>query len=117
MENTEKPWLWKPGQSGNPLGKPKGILSIKSRIRNYLLDNPGEVERLVHYFIKKKPALMWQMLEGRPQQNVDLGVDKDSISELTNLFRTMAGVTQKIDDIQGPEGSDGIRSSEEAVSE
>ena len=30
-ENTDaeqKPWLWKPGQSGNPAGRPKGARSI-----------------------------------------------------------------------------------------
>jgi hypothetical protein len=115
-KNTGRTW-WKPGQSGNPSGRPKGALSIKNKIRKYLEENPGEVDLLVHHFIKKDPALMWQMLEGRPQQNVDLGVDKDSISELTELFRTMAGVTQKTDDIQGSEGQDGIRGSEEAIQE
>jgi len=115
MENTEKPWLWKPGQSGNPSGRPKGALNLKNKIRKYLEENPGEVDQLVQHFVKKDPGLMWQMLEGRPKQNVDMDVDKDSISELTNLFRAMAGVTQKTDDIQGSEGQDSVRSGEEAV--
>jgi hypothetical protein len=104
-----------PGVSGNPAGRPKGTVSIKESIRRYLRENPGEVDRLVQHFVKSDPGLMWQMLEGRPKQNVDMDVDKDSISELTTMFRAMAGVAIKTDDLPRPQGSDGVRAGQEAV--
>lgn len=115
MKNDGK---FKPGESGNPAGRPKGkTVSIKMRIKKYLEENPEEVERLVQHFLKNDPALMWQMLEGRPKQSVDMDVDKDSIRELTDLFRAMAGINQKSDELPGPQGQDSVRGSEEAVQE
>ena len=110
--------MFKPGESGNPAGRPKGrTVSIKMRIKKYLEENPDEVDRLVQHFVKQDPALMWQMLEGRPKQSVDMDVDKESISELTDLFRAMAGMNQKSDDLPGPQGQDSVRGSEEVVQE
>ena len=86
---------FKPGQSGNPAGRIPGTISIKEEIRKHLQKNPEIVEQLVAYFIAKHPDLMWQMLEGRPKQNVDVEVDKDSIKELTDFFRAAAEVKPK----------------------
>lgn len=58
------------GVSGNPAGRPKGSISIKDKIRQYLEANPNEVEAIVAHFVKNNRELMWQMLEGRPQQDV-----------------------------------------------
>ena len=62
-----------PGISGNPAGKPKGSLSIKAAIKRRLEDNPEELKEVVEHFVKKNRELMWQMIEGRPSQQVDLG--------------------------------------------
>lgn len=78
------------GTSGNPGGRPKGAVSIKQRIRDYLEAHPEEVENIVEHFTKENRELMWQMLEGRPSQQVDLGVDKTNIAELTEFFRVVA---------------------------
>lgn len=59
---------------GNPGGgRPKGSISIKDKIRQYLEDNPQNVDEIVQYFVKNNRELMWQMLEGRPQQDVTSG--------------------------------------------
>ena len=86
---------FKSGQSGNPAGKPPGTISIKEEIRKHLLKNPEIIEQLVAYFLVKSPDLMWQMLEGRPKQNVDLDVDKDSLKELTDFLIAAAGEKSK----------------------
>lgn len=51
-------------------GRPKGSISIKDKVRQYLQDHPEEVEAIVEHFVKSNRELMWQMLEGRPQQDV-----------------------------------------------
>ena len=61
-----------PGVSGNPKGRPKGSLSIKAEIKKRLENNPEELKEIVEHFIKKNRELMWQMIEGRPQQQVGL---------------------------------------------
>jgi len=32
-KNQSKPWLFKPGQSGNPAGKPKGLKSFTTKVK------------------------------------------------------------------------------------
>lgn len=58
-----------PGHVGGP-GRPKGTLSIKDLVRQHLQDNPAELKAFVQHFIDKNRELAWQMLEGRPQQDV-----------------------------------------------
>ncbi len=88
---------------GNPGGgRPKGSFSLKQEIKQYLLDHPEERERIRDYFLQKNPELMWQMIEGRPSQQVDLGVDKEGVAELTKFFREIAN---KKDDTQSGDGA------------
>jgi hypothetical protein len=75
-EKQRKDYLFKPGQSGNPKGRPKGSISIKDKVRQYLEGHPEEVEAIVEHFVKTNRELMWQMLEGRPAQDVTSGGDK-----------------------------------------
>lgn len=78
MENpettvTKQDTKFKKGVSGNPAGRPKGSISIKDKVRQYLENNPESVEEIVEHFVKNNRELMWQMLEGRPQQDVTSG--------------------------------------------
>ena len=86
---------WVPGQSGNPSGRPKGSISIKDKIRQYLEDNPDAVDEIVAHFIKENRELMWQMLEGKPKQELEVDVDKESLSELTQFFKAIAQPNDK----------------------
>lgn len=63
------------GNVGGP-GRPKGTVSIKDMIRKRLEEHPEEVNEIVQHFIKNNRELMWQMLEGRPQQDVTSGGEK-----------------------------------------
>jgi hypothetical protein len=65
-----KPWQFKPGQSGNPGGKPKGTLSLKEYARKYLMELP-EDEKIA--FMKGlNKDIIWKMAEGNPENKTDL---------------------------------------------
>lgn len=68
IKTTEKPWQFKEGNPGGP-GRPKGK-TIKERVREWLEENPDDMKAFVQHFVKKNKELAWQMLEGRPQQDV-----------------------------------------------
>ena len=65
--HEEKPWLFKPGQSGNPKGKPKGTFSLKTYAKKYLKEMTDE-EKLE--FMRGLPKdTIWKMAEGNPAIN------------------------------------------------
>ena len=53
----------------NREGRPKGK-TIKEMVREWLENNPDDMSAFVEHFVKKNKELAWQMLEGRPQQDV-----------------------------------------------
>lgn len=66
-----------PGQESlNPNGRPVGSISIKDRLRNYLEENPDKMAEFVNYFAKESRELAWQMLEGKPPQDITSGGEK-----------------------------------------
>jgi len=68
-----KPYQYKKGQSGNPDGRPKGSVSMKTYVKNKLLSmTPEEREEFLEGIDKKT---IWEMAENKPTQ--DLQVDAD----------------------------------------
>jgi hypothetical protein len=49
-----RPYQWKPGQSGNPAGRPKGAVSIVRLMRNVLEENGEEAARKIALAIIEK---------------------------------------------------------------
>lgn len=65
-----KPWQFKRGQSGNPGGKPKGTVSLKTFVKNYI-QNLNDDEKLEFMEgIDKKT--IWEMSEGKAKQDIEI---------------------------------------------
>ncbi len=44
---NNKPWLFQPGESGNPGGRPKGTFSIRRLIAERVQQNPEEAKQII----------------------------------------------------------------------
>jgi hypothetical protein len=69
-QTNNRPWLFKKGQSGNPMGRPPGR-SLKDRAKAYLAGLTDEEAE--EYFEGMDKKDVWEMAEGKAKQ--DTGVD------------------------------------------
>lgn len=75
-----KPYVWKPGQSGNPSGRPKGTL--KDYVRQKFIEMSDEEKEA---FLKDVPKdTRWRMGEGNPAQ--EQHVSGNITIELADLY-------------------------------
>lgn len=113
-------YSWKPGQSGNPLGRPKGTLSITAAIKRQLVETPfGHTKtnlQLIIDMILKKAITdgdekmlknIWNYIDGMPKTKVELDVDKESLLMLTDYFRSLS-TPDKDDDEEEIKENDAI---------
>ena len=94
---------FKPGKPGGP-GRGKGTLSLTTLIKQKLAETPeGQdprnyaqilVDKMVRDAISfpqsKMAKLIWNYIDGMPKGSIDLGADKESLAELTQLLRGIA---------------------------
>lgn len=105
------PQLFKKGQSGNPNGRPIGTVSVTEAIKRKLLEvfpekdgTPNKekrlyldklVERILENGIQNGESRtqkdIWAYMDGHPKATIDIGADKDSLGQLTEFFRSIAG--------------------------
>jgi hypothetical protein len=72
LPEAMKPFMFKPGVSGNPSGMKKGTKSMKTWAREYLESLPEE-ER-AEFLNSQHSGLVWQMAEGSPTTKIDATV-------------------------------------------
>lgn len=65
-----KPWQFKPGQSGNPGGRPKGSVSLKEYARKYLRELSDEEK--IEFMKGLDKDIIWEMAEGRADTKSDV---------------------------------------------
>lgn len=68
-DNKLKPWLWKKGQSGNIMGRPKGK-TMKEFARQYLERMTDEERDAWLQGLNKD--VIWEMAEGKAKQDVNV---------------------------------------------
>jgi len=53
-------------------GRPAGSVSILTAVKRKLRDDPSRLDELAEYYIENvdRRSLLWQMIDGRPQQDV-----------------------------------------------
>lgn len=79
-DNSLKPWLWKKGQSGNIMGRPKGK-TMKEYAREYLERMTDEERDAWLEGIDKDK--IWEMAEGKAKQ--DMEVSGEMVSKVIRL--------------------------------
>lgn len=68
-DNSLKPWLWKKGQSGNIMGRPKGK-TMKEYAREFLERMTDEErDEWLEGIPKEK---IWEMSEGKAKQDTNI---------------------------------------------
>ena len=83
--------LFKPGVSGNPAGRPKGSISITTKIKQYFEKNPEEFEQLCKEYRNNKDyrKLLWAYLDGQPKASLDIGMDDDLKEAIAKINNTL----------------------------
>ena len=77
-----KQYQWKPGETGNPGGRPKGGLKDYDR-KKFIEMSDKEKEA----FLKKvAPELRYRMAEGNPQNDITTGGEKLPTPILNELY-------------------------------
>ncbi len=65
--------------TANPNGRPKGTFSLKTLIVKKLEEQPELREKIIAELFEKEQALIFQMIDGKPRQNLGLDGGEDGL--------------------------------------
>jgi Family of unknown function (DUF5681) len=92
--------LWKPGQSGNPAGKPKGTRHRATILAEELIDGSGEllVKKCVEMALGGDAAAMRLVMERLcpPRRERPVSLDMPSIKSASDLISAAAALTDAV---------------------
>ena len=87
------PASWKPGQSGNPNGRPKKGYSISEAFKRMLEADPEKKEAIVNKILlaalsgdMAAAKMIWQYMDGQPAQAIDLTSNGEQIKTPTHFI-------------------------------
>lgn len=68
-----KKYQWPKGVSGNPKGRPPGILSPKERIKEMFMANPGDFDDFLQKYLNDKANYrhVVELFDGKAHQSID----------------------------------------------
>lgn len=90
-QKQNKPWLFQPGQSGNPAGKPKGIRHMSTLLEEAIkkvaedTGTPEDIAIIKTVIDRAKKGDMkaiehiWDRLEGKAPQSIDITTDGEKL--------------------------------------
>lgn len=67
-QTINRPWLFQPGKSGNPKGRPPGSVSLKTYAQKMILGMTDDEKMQFLKGLDKKD--IWEMAEGKAKQDV-----------------------------------------------
>lgn len=91
-QKNNRPWLYKKGQSGNPGGRPKGSISMKTWLANKLAAMTEE-EREEFISGMNKIDLL-KMAEGNPKNDDSLKVEGNITIQISKSIADKNGINE-----------------------
>lgn len=83
---------FKKGESGNPNGRPLGVISVVTRMREKFRDNPELLDDFLERYMKnpQNEKHITEMLDGKPFARGEMKLDLP-----TSLIEIIGGITNK----------------------
>lgn len=68
-------YLFKPGQSGNPAGRPKGKFSLTTLVIKKLQENPDKTDEIINWYIEQRREKVWDKIDSDPPKEMVMSGD------------------------------------------